>query len=42
LSQTVAIAEAMSPDSLQSLFRETVRSRRIAQLALARQRVSEA
>jgi hypothetical protein len=42
LSQTVAIAEAMSPDSLQSLFRETVHSRRIAQLALARQRVSEA
>jgi hypothetical protein len=32
----------LSPDSLQTLLREAVRSRRIAQLALARQRVAEA
>ncbi|MEI6320577.1 MAG: hypothetical protein WCS09_18855 [Pseudomonadota bacterium] len=32
----------MNTDSLQSLLREAVHSRRIAQLALARQRVAEA
>lgn len=42
LAQDAAQMGLLSPDSLQTLLREAVRSRRIAQLALARQRVAEA
>lgn len=42
LAQDAAQMGLLDPDSLQTLLREAVRSRRIAQLALARQRVSEA
>jgi hypothetical protein len=42
LAQDAAQMGLLSPDSLQSLLREAVRSRRIARLALARQRVAEA
>lgn len=42
LAQDAAQMGLLSSDSLQALLREAVRSRRIAQLALARQRVAEA
>ena len=42
LAQDAAQMGLLNPDSLQTLLREAVRSRRIAQLALARQRVAEA
>jgi len=42
LAQDAAQMGLLSPDSLQSLLREAVRSHRIARLALARQRVAEA
>lgn len=42
LAKDAAQMGLLSPDSLQTLLREAVRSRRIAQLALARQRVAEA
>lgn len=42
LAKDAAQMGLLSPDGLQSLLREAVRSRRIAQLALARQRVAEA
>lgn len=42
LAQDAAQMGLLDPDSLQTMLREAVRSRRIAQLALARQRVAEA
>lgn len=42
LAQDAAQMGLPSPDSLEALLREAVRTRRIAQLALARQRVAEA
>lgn len=42
LAQDAAQMGLLNPDSLQTMLREAVRSRRIAQLALARQRVAEA
>jgi len=42
LAQDAAQMGLLSPDSLEALLREAVRTRRIAQLALARQRVAEA
>ena len=42
LAQDAAQMGLLSSDSLQALLREAVRSRRVAQLALARQRVAEA
>ena len=42
LAQDAAQMGLLNSDSLQALLREAVRSRRIAQLALARQRVAEA
>lgn len=42
LAKDAAQMGLLSADSLQSLLREAVRSRRIAQLALARQRVAQA
>ena len=42
LAQDAAQMGLLSSDSLQALLREAVRSRRIARLALARQRVAEA
>ncbi len=42
LAQDAAQMGLLSPDSLQTLLREAVRSRRIAQLAIARKRVAEA
>lgn len=42
LAQDAAKMGLLDPDSLQTMLREAVRSRRIAQLALARQRVAEA
>ncbi len=42
LAQDAAQMGLLSPDSLEALLREAVRTRRIAQLAEARQRVAEA
>ena len=42
LAQDAAQMGLLDPESLQTLLTEAVRSRRIAKLALARQRVSEA
>ena len=42
LAQDATEMGLLSPDSLQTLLRESVRSRRIAQIALARARVAEA
>ncbi|MDP1984144.1 MAG: hypothetical protein U1A72_04185 [Sulfuritalea sp.] len=42
LAQDAAQMGLLDPDSLQTMLREAVRNRRIAQLALARQRVAEA
>lgn len=42
LAQDAAQMGLLNPESLQALLREAVRSRRIAQLAQARQRVAEA
>lgn len=42
LAQDAAKMGLLDPDSLQTMLREAVRNRRIAQLALARQRVAEA
>lgn len=42
LAQDAAQMGLLEPDSLQTLLREAVRNRRIAQLALARERVAEA
>lgn len=42
LAKDAAQMGLLSPDSLQTLLREAVRSRRIAQLAKARQLVAEA
>ena len=42
LVQDAAQMGLLSPESLQTLLREAVRNRRIAQMALARQRVAEA
>ncbi len=42
LAQDAAQMGLLSSDSLQAMLREAVRSRRIEQLALARQRVAEA
>lgn len=42
LAQDARKMGLLNPDSLQTLLREAVRNRRIAQLALARQRVAEA
>lgn len=42
LAQDAAQMGLLNPDSLQTMLREAVRNRRIAQLALARQRVAEA
>ena len=42
LAQDAAQMGLLSPESLQTLLREAVRSRRIAQLAQTRQRVAEA
>lgn len=42
LAQDAAQMGLLDPDSLQTLLREAVRNRRIAQLALARQRIAEA
>ena len=42
LAKDAAKMGLLEPDSLQTLLREAVRNRRIAQLAMARQRVAEA
>ena len=42
LAQDAAQMGLLDPDSLQTMLREAVRNRRIAQLALARQRIAEA
>ena len=42
LAQDATRMGLLEPDSLQTLLREAVRNRRIAQLALARQRIAEA
>lgn len=42
LAQDAAQMGLLSPDSLEMLLREAVRTHRIAQLALARQRIAEA
>jgi len=42
LARDAARMGLLSPDSLQTLLREAVRRRRVAQLTLARQRVAEA
>jgi len=42
LAKDAAQLGLLNPDSLQSLLREAVRSRRLAQLTLVRQRVAEA
>ena len=42
LAKDAAQMGLLEPDSLQTLLREAVRNRRIAQLAMARQRVAEA
>lgn len=42
LAQDAAKMGLLDPDSLQTMLREAVRNRRIAQLAFARQRVAEA
>ena len=42
LAKDAAQMGLLEPDSLQTLLREAVRNRRIAQLTVARQRVAEA
>ena len=42
LAQDAAQMGLLNPDSLQTMLREAVRSRRIAQLAIARSKVAEA
>jgi len=42
LAQDATLMGLLEPDSLQTLLREAVRSRRVAQLTVARKRVSAA